>query len=145
MDAAAVASQLVKRWEGFRSKPYLCPAGVPTIGYGFTYYPNGVRVTLLDPPMDLEHAQQMLKWFLVNKHIPQTLRLCPMLEADQLGAIVDFLYNLGASNLRASTLRKRILAGALDQVPAELRKWVHGGGRVLPGLVLRREDESAYF
>jgi lysozyme len=72
------------------------------------------------------------------------MALCPPLDTDErVSAIADFSYNCGLGALEASTLRRRILAHDWDQVPVELRKWVHGGGRVLPGLVRRREAEIA--
>ena len=61
----------------------------------------------------------------------------------RLAAIVDFTFNLGAGRLQTSTLRRCINAGNWDRVPQELRRWVRGGGRVLPGLVRRREAEVA--
>ena len=77
-------------------------------------------------------------------YLPSVLLLCPgVTEPNRLGAPVDFAYNLGANNLKTSTLRRRVNEGRGDEVPAELRKWVRGGGRVLRGLVLRREAEAA--
>lgn len=146
MTAEEVASALVKRWEGFKPRPYLCPAGVPTIGFGFTHYLDGTRVTLSDAPMSREYAEAMLRAMLLRDYIPAVLRLCPMLDTPgRIGAIVDFTFNLGKGNLRASTLRKRILAGDWWDVPTQLRKWVRGGGRILPGLVARREAEIIYI
>lgn len=76
-------------------------------------------------------------------YLPAVLRLCPGIDSpERLAAIIDFTFNLGAGNLRASTLRRRINAGRWNDVPKELRKWVKGGGRVLAGLVKRREAES---
>ncbi len=144
--AMAVASVLIRRWEGFRSVPYLCPAGVPTIGYGFTHYADGRMVTLSDPPMTRAEAQSLLEHLVRTKYMRDTLRLCPNIDSPaRLGAITDFAYNLGSGNLRASTLRRKILAGDWEAVPGELRKWVRAGGRTLEGLVLRREAEIAYI
>jgi len=144
--AIAVASTLIRRWEGFRAVPYLCPAGIPTIGYGFTYYADGTPVTLGDPPMTRAQAQALLEHLVRTKYMAATMKLCPNIDSpERLGAITDFAFNLGSGNLRASTLRKKILAGDWAAVPAELRKWVKAGGRVLPGLVLRREAEIAYL
>lgn len=76
-------------------------------------------------------------------YLPAVIRLCPGINSpERLAAIIDFTFNLGAGNLRASTLRRRINAGRWNDVPKELRKWVKGGGRVLAGLVKRREAES---
>lgn len=144
--AIAVASLLIRRWEGFRSVPYLCPAGVPTIGYGFTHYADGRMVTLSDPPMTRAQAQSLLEHLVRTKYMRDTIRLCPNIDtAARLGAITDFTFNLGSGNLRVSNLRKKILAGDWEAVPAELRKWVRAGGRVLKGLVLRREAEIGYL
>jgi lysozyme len=81
-------------------------------------------------------------------YVAQTVKLCPTLAlapAAVLAAIADFTFNLGVGRLRASTLRRRINAGEWDEVPYELRRWVKGAGRVLPGLVARREAEIALF
>lgn len=142
--AVAIASLLARRWEGFRSRPYLCPAGIPTIGYGFTHYADGTAVTLNDAPMTRAQAQSLLELLIRTQYMRDTIRLCPNIDTPQrLGAITDFQYNTGA--LRASMLRKKILAGDWAAVPAELRKWTRGGGRILRGLVLRREAEIAYL
>jgi lysozyme len=141
-DASAVASKLVKRWEGFRSRPYICPAGVPTIGYGFTAYLDGTRVTLRDPPMSREAADILLHHLIIRDYMPAVMRLCPTINTpERLGAITDFCFNLGESKLRASTLRKRINSGDWEGAQEELMKWTRGGGRVLPGLVARRKAE----
>ncbi len=142
--AVAVACILARRWEGFRSVPYLCPAGVPTIGYGFTHYADGRFVTLGDPPMTRAQAQSLLEHMVRTKYMRDTLRLCPNIDSpERLGAITDFHFNTGA--LRTSTLRKKILAGDWEAVPAELRKWTKAGGKILRGLVLRREAEIGYI
>jgi lysozyme len=143
--ALTVAEHLCKRWEGLRLRPYLCPAGVATIGYGTTRYPDGRSVQLTDAAITPVHAIFLLRWHLENTYIPGTLSLCPSLEGERLGAITDFAYNLGLGRLKTSTLRKRINAGRWDDVPTELRKWVNAGGRRLDGLVARREHEIQYI
>lgn len=137
------AAGLIRKWEGFRSTPYLCPAGVPTIGYGFTRYPDGRRVTLTDPPMTRETADRMLAWFTENRYQPETLALCPILAGDTLSAATDFVYNLGGSAFKASTLRRKMLARDWDGARRELPKWCRANGKILRGLVLRRADEAA--
>lgn len=140
--AIDVATALARRFEGCYLRPYLCPAGVPTIGYGATYYEDGRRVTLADAPITRERAEQLLLWMVRTRYLPDVIRLCPGIDDPlRLAAIIDFTFNLGAGNLGASTLRRRVNAGHWDAVPAELRKWVRAGGRVLPGLVRRREAE----
>lgn len=140
--AVAVACALARRFEGLYLTPYLCPAGVATIGYGATYYLDGQRVQLTDPPITRETALVMLRETVCRIYLPAVLQLCPgVTDSNRLAALIDFTFNLGSGQLRSSTLRKRVNAGQWDAVPSELRKWVRGGGRVLRGLVLRREAD----
>lgn len=142
--AILVAAALCRRFEGLFLTPYLCPAGVPTIAYGATYYEDGTAVTLLDPAVTQERAEALLLWMVRTRYLPAVLRLCPGIDDPQrLAALIDFAFNLGAGQLKASTLRKKVNAGAWGDVPAELRKWVKGGGKVLRGLVIRREAEAS--
>ena len=141
--AILVALALMRRFEGLYLTPYLCPAGVPTIGYGATYYEDGTRVTLIDAAITRDRAEQLLIWMVRTVYLPQVMRLCPGIDNPQrLAAIIDFTFNLGASALKNSTLRRKINESLWDQVPAEIRKWVRGGGKVLRGLVIRREAEA---
>lgn len=140
--ALQLALTIAKRFEGCRLRPYLCPAGVPTIGYGTTRYLDGTAVTLSDPPINAIIALGLLQGYIERVCIPLAITLCPTINTPgRLAAIADFIYNLGPGRLKASTLRRRILAGAWDDVPAELRKWVMANGRRLQGLILRREAE----
>ena len=146
----AVATDLCVSFEGFRPKPYLCPAGVPTIGHGTTRYPSGAAVHLNDPPITKEAAMAYLVHDLSTRFAPGVKRMCPGLYAwsvlnddwARFNAIVDFSYNLGLGRLQTSTLRRRIASQDWPQVQHELKRWVRGGGRVLPGLVRRRNIEA---
>ena len=141
-----VAKRLCILFEGVYLKPYLCPAGIPTIGVGSTFYENGTRVTLTDPSITRERAEQLLMWELEKNCLPRVLKLCPNLKnwgPEAVGAIMDFVYNLGSGQLQSSTLRKRILADDKEGAKEELMKWVKGGGKVLPGLVKRRTVECS--
>jgi len=141
-NAVRLAAALCRKFEGCYLKPYLCPAGVPTLAFGATFYQTGERVALSDPPITLAQAEDLLDWMLRKVFMPQVMELCPGIEQpEQLAAITDFTFNLGVGKLKASTLRKRINAGDWDAVPDELRKWTRGGGKVLRGLVARREAE----
>lgn len=140
--AVAVAAALARRFEGLYLSPYLCPAGVASVGYGATYYEDGSAVTLRDPAITRERAEALLLWMVRTRYLPAVLRLCPGVDNPQrLAALIDFAFNLGAGQLKASTLRRKVNAGEWGDVPAELRKWVKGGGKVLRGLFLRREAE----
>ena len=149
MDVIAIAAALARRFEGLYLNPYICPAGVPTIGYGATYYENGESVRLTDPKITKEYAEKLLIWMIKTKYLPAVLKLCPgVTDPIKLAGLIDFTFNLGSGRLKSSTLRKRVNAGQWDLVPAEYRKWTRGGGKVLRGLVIRREadiDPLAYM
>ena len=143
-EALQLAAALCQQFEGFRAVPYLCPANVPTIGYGATAYLDGRRVTLKDAPLSREAGLRLLMVSLERVYLPSVKRLCPGADtAPRIAALLDFTFNLGAGQLKASTLRRKVNAGDWDAVPAELMKWTRGGGRVLPGLVRRRAAEVA--
>jgi lysozyme len=144
-DPIVIAATLCRSFEGLYLKPYLCPAAVPTIGYGTTAYENGVRVTLADPPITKERAEELLMHELNTACLPRVLKLCDNLESwgpGSVAAIIDFVYNLGSGNLASSTLRKKILANDREGAKEQIVKWVYGGGKVLPGLVRRRNTEK---
>jgi lysozyme len=144
VDAVAIAAALARRFEGLYLSPYLCPAGVATCGIGATYYENGTRVTLQDPPITRERAEALLLWMVRTVYLPAVLKLCPAVVHETPGrvaALIDFTFNLGAGNLKASTLRRKVNAGEWDAVPAEFMKWDKAGGRRLRGLTIRRQAE----
>ena len=140
-----IAAALCKQFEGYRGKPYLCPAGVATIGYGSTYYVDGRKVALTDAFMSEPDAAALLLQELHHTYLPGVLRQCPILLTDErkCNAIVDFVYNLGLGRLQTSTLKRKINASDWDAAQEQLMLWTKGGGRVLPGLVKRRVAESA--
>ena len=140
-----IAAELCRRFEGYRAKPYLCPAGVATIGYGSTYYADKRKVTLEDPPMDKDNANALLLVELEHTYLPGVLRNCPGLIKDirKLNAIVDFAYNLGVGRLQTSTLKRKINANDWEGAKEQLMLWTKGGGKVLPGLLKRRAAECA--
>lgn len=122
-------------------EPYICPAGVPTIGYGTTRYPDGRRVTMEDPPITEECAEELLQHELRESAKAVDRLITVKLPRWARAALIDFTYNLGAGALKASTMRSRINRGD-PRAWEELRKWVFGGGRRLPGLVVRRAREQ---
>ena len=140
-----LAAELCRRFEGFRSKPYLCPAGVPTIGFGSTYYSDGRKVSLEDLPITREEADAILLHELHTTYAPGVLRHCPGLISNEsrFNAIVDFAYNLGVGRLQTSTLKRKINAQDWDAAQEQLMLWTKAGGKVLPGLLKRRQAECA--
>jgi lysozyme len=142
--AILVALALMRRFEGLYLTPYLCSAGVPTIGYGATYYEDGTRVTLFDAAITKERAEALLIWMVQTVYLPTVMRLCPGIDSpNRLAALIDFTFNLGGNALKNSSLRRKVNAGMWSAVPTELRKWVMAAGRRLRGLVIRREAEAA--
>lgn len=141
------AINLIKEFEGLKLRPYLCSAGVPTIGYGSTFYLDGRKVTLQDPPITQQEANELLNHTLQKVFIPGVLRTCPVLIAhpNKLGAIVSFAYNLGVGRLQASTLRRRINEQKWAEAANELLKWNLNLGKPSKGLIRRREAEKALF
>ena len=133
-------TELIKRFEGFSAKPYLCPAGVWTIGYGVT----GPGVTKNHPPVTRAEANDMLAAIL-PRYVAQTVKLAPNLTQGpetRLAAVSSFIFNLGPTRFRSSTFRKKLLAEDWEAAARECRRWVYGGGVKLPGLVKRREAEA---
>lgn len=150
IEVPKAAIELAKRFEGFERKvkrgieivavPYICPAGYWTIGYGRLCKPD-------HPPINEEEGEAYLRQDL-RTALTATLRYCPLLAIEpeeRLAAIVDFTFNLGAGRLQTSTLRRRINQRDWAAAASELRRWVYGGGKVLPGLVTRREAEVAWL
>lgn len=151
-----IATELCKRFEGLHRVgkdgliyPYICPAGFPTQGYGTVYRPDGRKVTMDDVPISKETAEQWLKVELLHTYAPGVVRQCPGLLALALttsnwatfNAIVDFAYNLGVGRLQTSTLRRKLNAQDWEGAKEQLMLWTRGGGKVLPGLVRRRQAE----
>lgn len=142
MDAISLAAALCRKFEGLYLRPYLCPAGVATIGYGATRYEDGTLVKLSDPAITRERAEALLMHQIKRQFLPAVARLCPGADSTgRVAALIDFAFNLGEGNLRSSTLRRKVNAGQWNEVPTQLRRWNKAGGRVLAGLVRRREAE----
>ena len=146
MQASQKGLDLIKRFEGFRSKPYLCPAGVPTIGYGSTYYQNGVKVKLTDPAISEEGAEQLLKVNLVHYERGVDSMTKDHINQNQFDALVSFAYNVGLVNYKNSTLLKRVNADPNDpDIEKQFMRWVRAGGKVIKGLIVRLNAEAALY
>ena len=140
------AASICRRFEGLYLKPYLCPAGVPTIGYGATFYQDGKKVSLRDKPITREQAEDLLMYHLKQYFLKEVLLLCYTLDTEsKTASILDFAFNVGLGNLKISTLRKRILTKNWEDVPNQLMRWNKANGKVLKGLTLRREAEKVLF
>ena len=131
--------ELIKHFEGCRLEAYLCPAGIWTIGYGHTLdVKEGDRV-------DQEAAEAFLIEDLeeFEDHVQRLVEVD--LSQDQFDALVSWTFNLGYGNLAASTLLATLNDGLYDEVPEQIKRWTRAGGRVLEGLVKRRNAEAALW
>lgn len=142
-----IAIELIKRWEGFEMHPYLCPAGVPTIGYGATYYPsNRTSVKLTDRPISESYATILLEDMLKRYELGVARYIRSEVNSNQFSAVVSFAYNCGLGALKSSTLLKRINANPNDpDIERQFNRWNKGGGRVLKGLTKRRQAEAKLY
>jgi len=130
---------LIKSFEGLRLLAYRDAVGVWTIGYGAT---RGVKAGM---SITKEQAERMLLND-VQRFEPEVERLVQVpLSANQWDALVSFTYNLGAANLESSTLLRKLNAGDYAGAAEQFPRWNNAGGKVLPGLVRRREAERALF
>jgi lysozyme len=127
-------------------KPYKCPAGVPTIGYGNTFYENGSKVKLTDPLITKEKAQSILRASMDYFEKQVDALVVDSINQNQFDALVDFAYNVGIGNLKSSTLLKKVNKNPNDPtIREEFMKWVFAGGKKLNGLVKRRESEADLY
>lgn len=139
--------KLICEFEGLKLKPYLCSAKVPTIGYGNTYYPDGKKVTLLDKPITKEYAFEIFKEVADRFAKRVNERLKKPVTQNQFDAMVSFAYNIGTGAFATSTLLKKVNINPNDlTIRNEFMKWTKAGGKVVQGLVNRRQKEAdVYF
>ncbi|ECF6053861.1 TPA: lysozyme [Salmonella enterica subsp. enterica serovar Ball] len=130
---------LIKEFEGLRLQAYKCPSDIWTIGYGHTagIGPDDViteaqAISLLC--QDVAASERAVNQY---THV--------LLTQNQFDALVSFVFNLGVGSFRTSTLLKKLNAGDYDGAAREFGRWIHAGGKALPGLVRRREAERALF
>jgi lysozyme len=137
---------LIKYFEGFRSKPYLCEAGKPTIGYGFTRYPNGQRVTLNDPPITEEWAEVVLSKLLEQYEAEVDAATNDNITQNQFDALVSFVFNIGITNYKASTIRKLINNNPSDpNIAVQFARWKYSDNKPSRVLIRRRKLESELY
>lgn len=137
---------LIKKFEGLSLKPYLCPAKIPTIGYGNTFYEDGRKVKMTDQPITEERATELLRNSLKSFEQYVDSYCVDTITQQQFDALVSFAYNLGPANLKSSTLLKKVNTNPNDEtIRGEFMKWVKAGGKTLKGLVRRREAEADLY
>jgi lysozyme len=138
--------RLIQEFEGLRLTSYLCSAGVPTIGYGATFYQDGSKVKLGQTITNTQ-ANQLLKDHLKEfEGAVIGLLNTTKVNQNQFDALVSFTFNLGAANLAKSQLLRFIKANPNDpKIAAEFAKWNRAGGEVSRGLVRRRKKEAELY
>lgn len=135
---------LIKEFEGFRRNAYLCPAGVWTIGYGSTFYPDGRKVQKGDAISNKE-AEELLK-ITVNNFANEVDRLVTVLINDnQFSALVSFAFNVGVYAFKNSTLRRVLNQGNYQEAANQFLRWNRANGKILEGLTRRRSRERELF
>ena len=139
MNISNTGIDLIKHFEGCETEAYLCPAGVPTIGYGHI---KGVQ---MGDVITEAQAHEMLVEELDEYESYINDLVTVSLNQNQFDAMVSWVYNLGGGNLRASTLLKVLNSGDYSGVPEQIMRWNKAGGRVLEGLTRRRQAEADLF
>lgn len=136
---------LLHQFEGLRLEAYLCPAKVPTIGYGNTYYEDGKKVKIGDKITE-ERADQL--FLMIAEDFSKAIRpfIKSSLSENQFSALVCFAYNVGVANLKKSTLLTKVNANKDDKtIRDEFMKWDRANGKVLAGLTRRRRAEADLY
>lgn len=147
---------VIKKFEGFRSKPYLCPARIWTIGYGHVLYPDQLRLKMderLTYPLKSEDNRVFTKEEIdglllgeMGKYERGVERLITApLTQGQFDALVSFAFNVGVGCLQRSTIRSAFNRGECDLAADTFLKYNKAGGKELKGLTLRRQAERALF
>lgn len=136
---------LIKSYEGFSAKPYKCPAGVATIGYGSTFYEDGTKVKMTDAPINEARGLALLA-SVVTDFSKQVNKLIKVeVNQNQYDALVDFAYNVGVANLGSSTLLKKLNSKLYTEAAEQFPRWNKANGVVLSGLTKRRNSEKELF
>lgn len=134
----AAGRALIKSFESLRLAAYLCPAGVPTIGWGHTGdVKMGTSIT--------EHQAEAILSVDLDRFERAVTALAPQANENEFAALVSFAFNCGTNALAVSSLLRYFNQGSKLAAAQEFGVWVHGGGKVLPGLARRREAERALF
>ena len=156
MKVSDKALKAIIHHEGVRYKPYLCPAGLWTVGVGHVLYPKQGLLPVAERSsigLRVEDFRQFTKDevdAILKKDLQRfergVLRYCPnSLTQGQFDALVSFSFNVGLGTLQRSTLRQKHNRGEFDGAAAEFMKYTKGGGKVLKGLVNRRKDEMKIY
>ena len=136
---------IIKYYEGWSSRPYKCPAGIATIGYGSTWDINGEKVNMNHKKVTKELVEALLlREVLHVDHAIKNLVKAELTE-NMYSSLASIIYNIGSGNFQRSTLRMKLNRGWYEAAADEFPKWRRAGGRILKGLVKRRAKERELF
>lgn len=148
--------KMIRHHEGVRQVPYRCPALLWTVGVGHVLYPNQAKIPMSERNLilledrdnrtfSMEEVDNILKADLARFE-SGVKRLCPVeLTQGQFDALVSFSFNVGLGNLQRSSIRMKVNRGDFEGAAESFLDWTKAGGKVLKGLVNRRNDEKALF
>lgn len=128
---------LIKKFEGFSDKEYICPAGKATIGYGHVILAS----ESFEEPITRKEAENLLKKDLEPRQILLNSLLKVNIKQNQFDALMSLIYNIGVHNFQKSTLLKFVNNRLFDKVPDQFRRWFYINGKISKGLANRREEE----
>lgn len=137
--------KLLAGFEGLVLHPYLDPVKVPTIGIGSTYYENGTRVKLTDPPITEARAYELLANTIASYELTVNNLLKVTVTQFQFDAMVSLCYNIGAANFAKSSVIRLVNKGDFVGAAKAFLLWNKAGGKVIRGLTIRRTKEAEYF
>lgn len=136
---------LIKRFEGLKLKAYLCPSNKPTIGWGSTFYEDGSKVKLGDV-ITIDRADKLLIHTVAEFEKQVDAAVTSTINANQLGALTSFAFNVGMGNFRRSTFLRLVNANPNNPaIRQEFMKWTRANNKVLKGLVTRRQAEADLY
>jgi lysozyme len=134
------ALSIIKKYEGFRSKAYICPGGYKTIGYGHLLKKNEAYENISENDADELLIEDIKK---IEKSMIRLINVS--LTQNQIDALISFCFNVGVGSFQRSTMRQKINRLEHMLVPDEFKKWIFANGKKLKGLVLRRHEESNLY
>lgn len=145
IDALNLAFKIAKPFEGLSLEPYHDPVGYPTIGYGHLLSKQPWADLSQWKPITLAEAESMLQADMYTA-LKQVMAASPVLDEpdnwQRLAALSDFVFNLGIGQYKASTLKRKVDAEDWEAAQVQIKRWIRARGKVLKGLVLRREAEA---
>ena len=142
MNISKKGIDFIKSFEGFSEKPYLCPAGVATIGYGSTFYQNGIAVKITDNPISEEDAEKLFLLVLSKFEKKVNSKVKVEINQYQFDAIVSHTYNTGGSSTLFELINKKEFEQAEDWIRT---RYVTANGQRMKGLIRRRKAEADLF